>query len=85
MLKLCPWPSAGPQIKKLNTDNTEEHGLVFHGYIFDLILANDSWIFGGLSRICEHYGAPSSDTLIIESYYRNGKDLSSPEGKDRSV
>ena len=31
VLKLCPWPSAGPQIKKLNTDNTEEHGLVFHG------------------------------------------------------
>ena len=31
VLSLCPWPSAGPQIKKLNTDNTEEHGSVFHG------------------------------------------------------
>lgn len=32
MKSLCPQPTAWTQqIKKLNTDLTEEHGLVFHG------------------------------------------------------
>ena len=34
---LCPQPSAGPQIKKWNTDSTDEHGLVFSRIHFLII------------------------------------------------
>ena len=74
VLPLCPWPSAGPQIKKWNTDSTDftRIGLFTDSFFDDIELMILGFCFG-FSRICKCLGTSFLvyDRVMysIECYY----------------